>query len=175
MTVKPRTTPGLFSLTRINLNRIAEKLTSSWKLRHLLFAAAAFIAILLTGYHLGTWDQVVHLTFLKKFANPALYPGDPFLEIRLVHYSYFWFFFEPFYLWKLLEPTLFLVHFISVYLTFWALWELSNTLFKNPLSNLLCVLAFIPPHMGMTGFTVVELNLLNRSFVLPFLLAAIIF
>jgi hypothetical protein len=174
MTVTPRTIPLISSLARINLNRIAERLSTSWKLRHLFLIAAAFIAILLTGYHLGSWDQIVHLTFLKKFANPALYPGDPFPEIRLVHYSYFWFFFEPFYLWKILEPVLFFVHFLSVYLTFWALWELSNTLFKNPLANLLCVITFIAPHLGMTGFTVVEFNLLNKSFVLPFLLAAII-
>jgi hypothetical protein len=124
---------------------IVGRISTSKKLRHLLFLVAAFLAILITGYHYGNWDQAVHLPFLAKYADPSLFPGDPFLELRNEHFSFFWLFFQPFYLWGILAQTTFVVHFLSVYATFWMIWELSNILFKNALTNLLCVIVFISP------------------------------
>jgi hypothetical protein len=155
------------------LNSIANRLSKSVWLRHLFFLSAALLAINLVGYFFGTFDQAFHIPFLKKFADSALYPGDSFLDLRFFHYSFFWFLFEPFYKINMLEPAMFVVHFLATYAAFWMLWELSNTLFKNPLSNLIATLAFIFPHVGLSGFQVIEYSLLNRSFVLPFLIGAI--
>lgn len=142
-------------------------------IRHLAFFIASLIAIDLIGYFYGTFDQSIHIPFLKKAIDPTLYPGDPFLDFRFVHYSYFWFFFEPFDRLGLLEPVMFITQIIATYLVFWMIYSLSLTLFHNSLAALFSVIAFIPPHIAMPGFPVIEFSLLNRTFVLPFLLVAI--
>ena len=144
-------------------------------LRHLLFLTAAMTSIMLVGYHFGTFDQNIHVPFLKAAVDGTLFPGDRFTALRDEQYSFFWFFFQPFYLWGMLEVSLFFGHLLATYLTFWALWDLSMTLFASPLAALLGVLVFIFPHVGFVGFPVIEFSLLSRTFVLPFLLFAINF
>ncbi len=155
------------------LQAFAQRLAASAPRRHLLFAAATVFTILLLGYHFGTFDQTIHIPFLKKYADPTLFPGDPFLELRHQHYSFFWFLFLPFYRLGILEPALFAVHVAVTYLTFWMVWDLTDTLFGTPLASLLAVLALAVPHIGFAGFPIIEFSLLNRTFVLPFLLLAI--
>ncbi len=156
------------------LRSFADELARSTWRRHLLFAAATCVTILLLGYHIGTFDQIVHLPSLRKYADPSLYPGDPFLELRVYHYSYFWLLFLPLLRLGMLEVAMFAVHVAATYLTFWALWVLSDTLFRDPLASFIGVLAFIFPHVSFAGFTTFEWSLLNRTFVLPFLLWAFI-
>lgn len=139
-----------------------------------MFLAAALCTIVILGYHFGTFDQSIHIPFLKKYADPSLFPGDAFLELRHEHYSFFWFLFLPFYRLGVLEIVMFVVHLFATYFTYWALWTLSETLFNNPLSSLLGLLAFVIPHLGFAGFPVFEFSLLNRTFVLPFLLWSIV-
>src|SRR5262249_32048931 len=79
-----------------------------------------------------------------------------------------------FYKLGVLEPTMFVVHLLATHATFWALWTLSDVLFSNPLASLISVVALAFPHLGFAGFSVFEFSLLNRTFVLPFLLWAII-
>lgn len=153
------------------LNSLADRLARSVLLRHILFLSATLCAVVLIGYHFGTFDQSVHIPYLKKSVDPALYPGDKFLDLRFVHYSLFWFIFQPFYRLGMLEPAMFVVHLLVTYLTFWMLWELSITLFNNPLAALITVMAFIFPHVGLPGFLAIEFSLLSRTFVFPFLLA----
>lgn len=157
------------------INRIAALLSRSPLFRHLFFLLAALTAIWLIGYRFGSFDQVFHITFLRKMVNPALYPGDPFLDFRNYHYSYFWFFFEPFLRMGVLEPVMFGVHIFATYMTFWMLWELSMLLFDSPMAALLSNVAFIVPHIASPGFPLIEDSLLNRTFVLPFLLMAFVF
>jgi hypothetical protein len=152
----------------------------------LFLFAVSLLAILTLGYHVGTFDQAIHIPFLKKYVDNTLFPNDPFFDLRYQHFSYFWFFFQPLYWLDLqLHPLvqqpyllwwgMFAAHVLATYLTFWAVWKLADLLFKNPLTNVLAVLAFIVPHLGFAGFPVIEFSLLNRTFVLPFLLWAIIF
>jgi hypothetical protein len=141
---------------------------------HLLFSCATLFVVLFYGYHFGTFDQVIHLPFLKKFADASLYPGDPFMELRFQHYSYFWIVLVPFYKLGILEIAMFITHLLVTYSTFWALWTLSDFLFHNRLTNLISLVAFAFPHMTFGGWTIFEFSLLNRTFVLPFLLWAII-
>ena len=127
------------------LTGIAYRLNSTWWLRHLYFLACAFLAILLVGYYFGTFDQGFHIPFLQKYLDPSLYPGDPFLDLRFSHYSYFWFLFAPFYRLNLLEPAMFVVHVLATYATFWMFWELAQTLFKIPhQASLLQLLSYFP-------------------------------
>ena len=63
---------------------------------------------------------------------------------------------------------MFLVYLATTYITFWALWSLSKTLFHNPLTSLLAVVASAFPHMGFFAFPLFEFSLLNRTAVLPF-------
>ena len=156
------------------LESFAERLAGSATRRHWLFLGASLFTLLFVGYHFGTFDQTIHIPFLKKYADPTLYPGDPFFELRFQHYSYFWFLFLPFYRAGVLAPTLLAVHFLATYLTFWMLWELSITIFRSPLAALLSTLAFVVPHVGFAGFPILEFSLLNRTFVLPFLLLALV-
>jgi len=132
------------------------------------------IAIWANGYHFGTFDQVVHIPFLKKFADPGLYPADAFLNLRSEHYSFFWLMFIPAYRAGILEPVMFAIHILATYGLVWMFWELSAALFHNSLASLLSVVLLVSPHFGMPGFQIVEFSLLNRTFVLPFVLGAII-
>ncbi|MBN1431061.1 MAG: hypothetical protein JXB07_22015 [Anaerolineae bacterium] len=157
------------------IESFAKQLSSSARNRHCFFFVITLITVIGIGYHFGTFDQVFHIPYLKKSINPGLYSDDPFLDLRFFHYSYFWMFFQPFLRLGILEPAMFLAHVLATYLTFWALWELSITLFDNPLAALISTVAFIFPHISLPGFIVFEFSLLNRTFVLPFLLTAMVF
>lgn len=156
------------------LQHIANRIWQSPKYQHLLFAAATLVAVLFTGYHFGTFDQVIHIPYLRKFADPALYPNDAFFEMRFQHYSYFWFVWLPFYKLGILEISLFITHLLVTYITFWAIWTLCKTLFHDPLVCLLGTLAFVIPHISFSGFPVLEFSVLNRTVVLPVLLWTLI-
>ncbi|MDY6872692.1 MAG: DUF6798 domain-containing protein [Chloroflexota bacterium] len=156
------------------VKRVSQYLASHSLSRHLLFLALAFLAVAVNGYHFGTFDQVFHIPFLKKFVDPTLYPGDSFLSLRWYHFSFFWFPFIPLLKAGLLEISLFIVHILTVYGTIWMFWELTNTLFQNNIANLLIVLALVIPHLGFPGFQIIEFSLLNRTFVLPFLLGSMV-
>lgn len=156
------------------LSAFAEYIQARAVRKHILFMLMATTVVLLYGYYLGTFDQSLHIPELKKFADPTLYPNDGYLDLRFQHYSYFWLLFVPFYRLGILEITVFLVHLLVLYSTVWAFWELSDTLFHNPLTNLLSLAAFVLPHIGFGGWPIFEWSLLNRTFVLPFLLLAMI-
>jgi len=141
--------------------------------RHLFFLVLAIFATLINGYHFGTFDQVFHITYLKEFVKPDLFPGDPFLQLRLYHFSYFWFPFIPLLRLGILEISMFSMHILTVYGTIWMFWSLSNLLFGNTQVNFIVSLALIIPHLGFPGFQIIEFSLLNRTFVLPFLLGSI--
>lgn len=141
--------------------------------KHLLFLLLAVITVWINGYHFGTFDQVAHISFLKKTIDPELYPNDPFLGLRNYHFSYFWDLFIPLSKAGLLEESMFLVHLLTVYGTFWMFWALSDLLFSDARANLLITLALIFPHLGFPGFQIIEFSLLNRTFALPFILGSI--
>lgn len=153
---------------------ISDRLSRSARARHLLFLIATVLTLLVVGYHYGTFDQNIHLPFLKKFADGALYPTeDAFFNMRFQHYSFFWFIFLPFYRLGVLEWTLFLAHVAATYLTFWAFWSLTQTVFHDALAGLMAVTALIIPHIGFSSFPIFEWSLLNRTAMLPFVLWAI--
>ncbi len=142
--------------------------------RHGAYLIAAVLAIMISGYHFGTFDQVFHLTYLKKIIDPTLYPGDPFLSFRWYHFSYFWFLFIPLFNAGVLEIGMFIVHVCATYATFWLFWELSDLLFNSPPVSTLTLISLIFPHIGFPGFQIIEFSLLNRTFVLPILLFCIL-
>ncbi len=155
------------------LHKLAHYIGQSTFRKHLFFIIATLLTLSFAGYYFGTFDQASHLPFFKKYIDSTLYPGDRFIDLRFIHYSYFWFLFEPFYRLGLLEVSMFVVHVVIIYMTIWAIWRLSFTLFKNELVSLLSVVVFILPHISFGGFTVFEFSLVNRTFVLPFLLWAL--
>ena len=152
----------------------ADRLAKEPKWRHGLFLVVTFLSVWANGYHFGTFDQVIHLPFLKNFSDPGLYPTDPFLRLRSEHYSFFWMMLVPAYRAGILEQVMFVVHLLVTYGLVWMFWQFAETLFHNNLANLLSVILLIIPHLGMSGFQIVEFSLLNRTFVLPFILGAII-
>lgn len=155
------------------LTSISNKIWEKKVYQYIFFAVASLITICFMGYYFGTFDQASHIPYLKKYADPSLFPNDKFFDIRYFHYSFFWFFFIPFYQLGILEITLFITHFLATFITFIAIWHLAKTLFKNPIASFLAVIAFIFPHIGFAGFPIFEFSLLNRTFVLPFLIIAI--
>ncbi len=156
------------------LPTIADRISSSPARRHSFLAVVTVVTIFFAGYHFGTFDQAIHIPFLKKTADPALFPGDAFLNLRQYTFSYFWLFFVPLYRIGVLEVAMFLVHVLVTYGTFWMLWDLSESLFHSHVAAVLTTVGFIFPHLGLAGFPILEFSLLNRTFVLPFLLLAII-
>jgi len=156
------------------LGLFADRLAKNKLLRLVVFLGAALLSIWIGGYHFGTFDQVVHIPFLKKLADPGLYPSDAFFNLLGEHYSFFWLMFIPAYQAGILEPVMFAVHILATCGLVWMFWELTETLFHNNLANLISILLLIFPHFGMPGFQIVEFSLLNRTFVLPFVLGAII-
>ena len=142
---------------------------SRWR-RSLLCLLAAGLAILLAGYHFGTFDQSIHIPFLKATADASLFTNDPFLELRDEQPSFFWYFFLPFEQVGWLEPALFVTHLLATWFTYMALWDLSLAIFNDALAAMLSVMVFTFPHIGFVGFQIVEFSLLPRTFVLPFLL-----
>jgi hypothetical protein len=156
------------------LNFLADSLGRKKLFRHVTFLGVAILAILMNGYHFGTFDQVIHIPFLKKLADPGLYPNDPFLSLVNEHYSYFWWMFLPALRAGMLEPVMFSVHLLSTYALCWMFWDFTDILFRNNLANLFSLVLLVFPHMGLSGFTLVEFSLLNRTFVLPFIIGAFI-
>ncbi|MDW8327116.1 MAG: hypothetical protein RMK99_11155 [Anaerolineales bacterium] len=152
---------------------LANRLETHAPSRYLFLLVVTLAGILVIGYHFGTFDQFAHLPFLKKYADPALYPGDAFIELRRESYSYFWLLFVPALRAGVLEPVMLAVHVAATYATFWLLWKLSRLLFASPEAALLSTLAFVMPHIGFGGFPVFEFSLLNRTFTLPFALWAV--
>jgi hypothetical protein len=140
---------------------------------HLLFGLATVTAIGLIGYHFGTFDQIISLAYLKHAADPALYANDPFIALGAHRYTFFWYLFVPFQQLGWLEPAMFAGHVLSVYLTFWALWSLSQALFENRLVSVLAVAGMVVPHLGLGPFVFIEFSLLYRTAVLPFILWAL--
>lgn len=157
----------------IRFTAFAQRLSRSPWLRFWLFLACSALAITITGYTFGTFDQNTYIPYFKKAADLSLYPADPFIALREYNYSYFWFMFLPFYRLGILEPALFIIHILTILATFWMMWELSQTLFDNPAVSLLVTLAMVVPHLGFPGFAQFEFQVLNRSVVLPILLYAI--
>lgn len=160
-------------LTSESWNKLASFLKGNFLSRQLFFILVTLASILISGYHFGTFDQAAHLAFVNRFADPSLYPGDPFLELSTVHYSFFWRFLAPFKALGLLPTMMFIAHFFTTYLTFYAIWRLSMTLFGKASVAVLSVLFFTFPHLGFAGLSVTEFSLLNRTFVLPWLLLSI--
>lgn len=140
----------------------------SFFFRHVLFFLLTLFILLTYGYYFGTFDQASHIPFLKKTVDSSLFPQDHFFDLRTSHYSYFWLLFIPFYKMGVLEISMFLVHVLATYLTFWALWNISKTLFNNSLTSLLVVISGAFPHIGFSGFPLFEFSMLNRTVVLPF-------
>lgn len=155
------------------LASVSDKIWQKKIYQYIFITIASLITISLMGYYFGTFDQASHIPYLKKYANLSLFPNDKFFDIRYFHYSYFWFLFIPFYRMGILEIAMFFTHFLITFYTFLTIWNLSKTLFKNSLASFLAVITFIFPHIGFGGFPIFEFSLLNRTFVLPFLLAAI--
>jgi hypothetical protein len=120
----------------------SQTLQNSARARHLLFLAATLATVFFIGYHFGTFDQAMHIPFLKASAYPAMYDGDAMIGLSRIYYSYFWHSFVPVLQAGWLEPLLFLLHLATIYLSFWAIWNLSQTLFRNPAVSLLAVLGF---------------------------------
>jgi hypothetical protein len=153
--------------------KFANYLKNKPLVRQGFFLAAAIISITIVGYHFGSFDQSVHIPFLKAWADPSLYPTDPFVALQKDQFSFFWYLFLPFLKLGVLEPVIFIVHLLATTLFFQAGWDLGMTLFGEPLAALFALLSFVIPHTGFLGFPLVEFSLESRTFVLPFLLFAV--
>lgn len=155
------------------VKKYAELCWNNPRQRYFLFFLLTCFILLTYGYYFGTFDQASHIPFLKKTIDPSLFPKDHFFDLREIHYSFFWLLFVPFYKIGLLEVSVFITHIIVTYLTFWALWNLSKTLFNKPLTSLLVVISSAFPHIGFSGFPLFEFSLLNRTATLPFEMVAL--
>ncbi len=158
---------------QLNLRECADFLEKHKAARGLFIILSSAIAIGLIGYHYGSFDQSVHIPFLKSMADPQLYPHDPFLRLKENQFSFFWYFFLPIINTRLFEVGLFTIHFFTVAFFLHAIWTLAADIFQEPLAGFIAVLGFIIPHTGFVGFPAIEFSLLSRTFVLPFLMTSL--
>jgi hypothetical protein len=54
------------------LTNLPAQLNASPQKRHLIHLAATIVTVLLIGYYFGTFDEAMHVPFLKASANPGL-------------------------------------------------------------------------------------------------------
>ncbi len=153
---------------------------STWCTKHPLILRFCFLTaltlmyVLLTGYQFATFDQNIHIPFVRKFITPSLYPNDPFFELTTYHFSYFWIIIAKIANFITLEYLVFFLHLVSVFLAFWAIGDFAYLVTKNEKLSYFTTLTFLFPKLSFAFFPVMEFSLLNRTFVFPFLLWTII-
>lgn len=157
------------------IKSLVKFLESNRGFRWTFLLVVTLLTITIHGYHFGSFDHASHIPFLKHLADPSLYPNDHFFSLQDTHYSFFWYFFIPFVHLNLLEVSVFVVYFISIFLTFTGIWNLSKALFSNSYVAFITILLFVFPKIGFAGFPFFEFSLVNRVFVFPFLLFALTF
>src|SRR5262245_23939951 len=145
----------------------AEWLSARLPWPNLLFALATVVTIRMVGYDFGSFDQSLLIPIFKHSVDPALYAADPFTALIPAHVSIFWDLFAPAYRLGLMEPVVFAAFVVVVYLFFWSVWSLTQTLFHNHLASTLSVAALALPHFGLVGFTQLTFSLVNWIAVLP--------
>ncbi len=150
------------------------KFLQQYSVRFSFFLTLAFINLFIVGYQFGTADQNFHIPFMKQMLNPALYPNDPLLLLRNVHFSYFWNSIAALSQIFPLEMLLFTLNFLSLFLAFWALFDFFSVITKKIQVAYLSTLLFLIPKFTFSIFPVTEFSFLNRTFVFPFLLWAMI-
>lgn len=144
-------------------------------IKYFIIIICSITTLFLMGYHYGTFDQASHIPFLKKISNPSLYPNDPFFSLIKTHPSFFWFLFIPFLRAEMLEIALFVVYVICLFSTYLSIWILADTLFNSFEISALSTIVWIFPHLGFAGFPLFEFSLVNRTFLLPFVLLSLTF
>ena len=155
----------------ISFNQTAKYLQSHRAALAIFLLLASLVSVLLIGYHYGSFDQSVHIPFLKSDADPNLYQGDPFVQLKQAQFSYFWKFFVLFAGKPDFEWLLFLVPSFQLY-CFYSVWLLAMTLFNEPLAALFAVIGS-SSHTGFVSFHD-RIQPAEPNFVLPFLLFAFI-
>lgn len=99
----------------------------------LMMTVFAFAAININQYLFGIDNQALKIPFLKKFLNPNLYPNDPLVEQGIYFYTFFWKFLGLLIHNLSIEMTVlfFVVHFISLFFTFLAVYCIASLLFRS--------------------------------------------
>lgn len=144
-----------------------------------LMALSGLLATAIKGYNYGFNDQAAELPFVKYFVNPSLYPGDILFDSVRTKQPIFW---------RAVAvaaeviplPTLILIlHVTATALTIIGMWALAAHLFRNRgsanlalvLTTLSIPLAYFP---GLDPLRVVSPELVQRSFIFPWLLFALV-
>lgn len=142
----------------------------------LIILVFTVISLFISGYRFGDGDQNSHIPFLLKEVDPRLYPGDNFVELRQYHYSFFWKPFVPILRSNLvsIELLFFVVYFSSLYLLHLSLYELILVFVGNRKISYVGMIGFLVPLFSFTIFPTHETYLVNRVFVMPFLVYSLV-
>lgn len=146
-------------------------------IRHqLIILVFTIISLFISGYRFGDGDQNSHIPFLLKEVDPHLYPGDNFVELRYYHYSFFWNFFVPILRSNLIsiELLFFIVYFFSLYVLYSSFYELILICCDDRRASYAALTSFLIPLFSFTIFPTHETYLVNRVFVMPFLIFSLV-
>lgn len=99
----------------------------------LMMTVFTFAAININQYLYGIDNQTFKIPFLKKFLNPNLYPHDPLVEQGIYFYTFFWKALGLLIHYLSIKMTVlfFLVHGVSLFFIFLAVYCLANLLFRS--------------------------------------------
>jgi hypothetical protein len=138
----------------------------------LMMVVFTFAAININQYLYGIDNQTLKISFLKKFLNPNLYPNDPLVNQEIYFYTFFWKTLGYLIRYLSIKMTVlfFLVHSISLFLTFLAMYRLAVLLFRNKSVALLAMffLLFSKDTLGgdATVYRVLDTAMVARPILL---------
>src|SRR5207247_2399623 len=133
-------------------------------------------ALGINPYVYGLGDNRITIPFLKAFANPALYPGDPLIAERPFYYTYLWNGLGLLHARLGLDlRALFLgTYLAALFLTFLALYRLSLALFRNRASAMVALVLVAFSRRTLGGIPTTEEMLTTRAVATPIALFALL-
>jgi hypothetical protein len=141
----------------------------------LIFVAISIIS--LDKYQYGVNDHSITIPFLKAFVNNSLYPNDYLLPERFYFYTFLWNFLGL--IVKFCNVNLhilfFVVHLVSTYLTFFAVYLLAIALFKKREIAFLALFFLIFNYSTLGSGVTLETYLTTKGVAMPLLLFSMLF
>jgi len=146
----------------------------------LWLSACLFLAlaqVLLAGYQVGVGNQTIQIPFLKKLANPELYPQDAMISQTLEAYPSLFFralaWFVPD---GKFEGAYLLLHLLTAFGVLAASYALARTIFKSHWAGLVTVLLlFAGHHRAMAGDTIYWTGFTHTWAAFPLAIVALVF
>ena len=143
----------------------------------IIFIFSAISMVSINPYRYGLSDHSIIIPFIKTYVNGNLYPNDYLLAESQYFYTYLWHAFALLVKYIPIDiPTLFfLAYFLSIYMTFVAVYLIAITLFKNTQVAFLSLFLLLFPFQTLGGVGTLDVLFYTRVASMPVLLFSLYF